>query len=136
VNHEERARILRMVSEGLVSPEEAAGLLQAIEPERPDPPTRSSVAINSSSGTAVSSAVAGRNLVIHIREGEDTQVHLRIPLGLAKAAGKFIPRQAQSHLSEYGIDLEEIMTDLANQASQGPLVHIAEGDTQVQIGVE
>ncbi len=91
---EERARILRMVANGKLSAEEAAELLEALEPApRTEARTASLV-----EPLPVASPTGARTLVINITEGGDSKVNVRIPLGLARAAGRFIPRQAQEYL--------------------------------------
>ena len=144
---EERARILRMVAEGKLSPEDAAGLLEAVEPE-----PQASEYSNSPEGEFAGFGGRGegearmrgrevrrsrppRAVVIQIKEGGENKVNIRIPLGLARAAKKFIPRQAQNYLSSYEIDLQEFL-DGANDMEGGTLLEVKDGDNRVLIAVE
>src|SRR4051794_36370465 len=136
---EERARILRMVAEGKLSPDEAVGLLDAVEDavrrtsnEREERPERPERIVH---GRGYGRPMSRRAVVIQIREGSDTKVNIRIPLSLARAAGKFIPRQAQTYLANYEIDLKEFLAD-AGDAESGTLLEVKDGESQVLIAVE
>jgi hypothetical protein len=149
VGDEERARILRMVAEGKLSPEEAASLLEAVEPEgEPEvssysnPPESPYVSYTGPSEREV--RIRGREgrrgrspraVVIQIKENGENKVNLRIPLGLARAAKKFIPRQAQNYLSAYEIDLQEFLEG-ANDMEGGTLLEVKDGENRVLIAVE
>jgi hypothetical protein len=137
MSDEERSRILRMVSEGKLSPEEAADLLEAIQPP-PQPAEEFSGMAPTSSPSLVMRGGhrrRGRCLVIHVREGSENKVNLRIPISLTRAAGKFIPRQATQYLSKYEINLNDFVEDLA-EAEGGTILEIREGDNKVLIAVE
>jgi len=132
--NEERTRVLRMVADGKVTAEEAADLLEALErAQRPEVPRPLSPPELSS----VPRAPSKRSLIIRI-EGQDgsSKVHLRIPLGLARAAGRFIPRPAQSRLAEHGIDLEQLIEDMGSVSVEGPLLQIEDETDKVLIAVE
>lgn len=132
MNDDERRRILRMVADGKITAEEGAELLDALGPERredtpgtpapPLPPTPASP--------------SGKSLVIRVSEGDDNKVNLRIPLGLARAAGKFIPRRTQHDLGEHGIDLSSLVEGVAAGVEKGPILQIEDGEDTVYIGVE
>jgi hypothetical protein len=77
-----------------------------------------------------------RSLVIQVKEGGDSKVNVRIPLSLARAAGKFIPRHAQQHLAAYNIDLEELLSGLRDAEGDGTLVEVKDGKDEVRIAVE
>jgi hypothetical protein len=145
MSNDERARILRMVAEGKVTPAEAEDLLAALD-AAPDAGTRST----GSSATfrpgpmpasPVPPGLPGirkhrRSLVIQVKEGGDSKVNVRIPLSLARAAGKFIPRHAQKHLAAYNIDLEELLSGLGDAEGDGTLVEVKDGKDEVRIAVE
>ncbi|HLJ68969.1 MAG TPA: hypothetical protein VKX16_16575 [Chloroflexota bacterium] len=130
---EERARILRMVAEGKLSPEEAADLLEALQPRResnqpapvmpPEPPSLPGQRRRS------------RTVVIQIKEGGESKVDLRIPLSLAKAAGKFIPRKAQESLQSRDINILDFLEDAA-EAESGTILQVKDGEDRVLIAVE
>jgi len=128
---DEQARILRMVAEGTITPAEAGDLLSALEHQRhaspPAPPP--SVATVVKPGNK-------RHLSIEIIEGDNTKVNVRIPLALARAAGRFIPRQAQAYLEEREISIEAIMEGMQAEDGENTLLEIHEGDSFVRIAVE
>src|SRR5579885_1899247 len=128
---EERSRILRMVAEGKITAEEAADLLEAIElpresPRAPTPPAPPNAMMPTSN----------RSLVIQVFEKDTSRVNVRIPLSLARAAGKFIPRQAQEYLNDFDINLKDILESVGNPAIIGNLVEVRDDDTRVRIAVE
>jgi hypothetical protein len=129
---EERARILRMVANGKLSAEEAAELLEALEPASR---TEARSALPAES-MPVSSPTGPRTLVINITEGGDSKVNVRIPLGLARAAGRFIPRQAQEYLEDHGIDLKQILSEQITGWAKGPLIEVQDEKDHVLIAVE
>lgn len=139
MGNEERARILRMVAEGKVSPAEGEDLLAALEPApraesrptSPMPPMPPAPPLPPTIRTG-----RRRTLVIHISEGGNSKVNVRIPLGLARAASKFIPRQAQAYLNEREINLEELLEGLGGADNDGTMIAIDDGEDKVRIAVE
>jgi len=133
MNNEERSRILRMVSEGTISPEEATGLLEALEPveERQVTPRTMTAVMEHAAARR-----RARTLSIQINDGSDTHVNVRIPLTLARAAGKFIPREAQARLSEYGLSLDQLLDDLGPDGGDGAIIEIHDHDEHVRIAVD
>lgn len=144
MNDEERTRILRMVAEGQIGPEEAAGLLEALE-SRPEPepaprPVNGVQAPNPPHAYGPPDAPERprrrpRAVVIQVREGGENKVNLRIPIGLALSAGKFIPRVAQKHLANYEIDLSDFL-EHAGETESGTLLEVKDGENKVLIIVE
>jgi hypothetical protein len=141
MSDEERARILRMVSEGKLSPEEAADLLEALQSARDlEQPEMSLPPAPGYPGNPAVPQVPGwgrraRAVVIQVREGGESKVNIRVPISLTKAAGKFIPRQAQAHLAKYEINLTELLDDLAG-SDRGTLLEVKDGENRVVIAVE
>jgi hypothetical protein len=147
MNGEERARILRMVAEGKVSPVEAEDLLAALDPSPRAAAVTPSASVPGAAfgrrdapstaleGSVMPRSLTRRTLVLRIGGG-DSKVNLRIPLGLARAAGRFLPRQAQEALANYSIDLERILESLANGPEEGTLLEVQDGDEHVLIAVE
>lgn len=135
--NEEQRRILQMVADGRLTSEEAAELLDALQAEVPRRDDEGPVAPRHIGPRGPGSSAGGpaRTLMIQISEGDNTNVNLRIPFGLFRAAGKYIPRKAQSSLREYGIDLEELLGDLSGSES-GVLLQVNDGDDHVLIAVE
>jgi hypothetical protein len=145
MSNEERARILRMVAEGKVTPAEAEDLLAALD-AAPDAGARSTgPSATFGPGSMPTSLVPPapprnktprRSLVIQVKEGGDSKVNVRIPLSLARAAGRFIPRRAQQQLTAYNIDLEELLSGLSDAEGDGTLVEVKDGKDEVRIAVE
>jgi hypothetical protein len=77
-----------------------------------------------------------RSLVINISEDGESKVNVRIPLGLARAAGRFVPRQAREYLENYDIDLQQLLSDLGTTGIVGPLIEVQDEGDQVRIAVE
>ncbi len=143
-DNDERSRVLRMVAEGQLSPEEAASLLEALEhgpradseqgwgmPNLPEPPVwegRVQRKRREGHGSA-------RAVVIQIKEGGENKVNIRVPISMARMAGKFIPRQAQQYLAGYEIDLQQFLDDVGD-AEGGTLLEVKEGENRVLIAVE
>lgn len=140
MTEDDRRRILRMVAEGAITAEEGADLLDSLGEERRahEPDTAREEAGSRAMAMATSGAPARtvRSLVIRVEEGDQSKVNLRIPLGLARAAGKFIPRRAQHDLSERGVDLAAMVEGIADGVEGGPLLQIEDGEDRVYIGVE
>jgi hypothetical protein len=145
MSNDERARILRMVAEGKVTPAEAEDLLAALDaaPEAGTQSTGLSATFGPGPMPAPpmppgppGSRKQRRSLVIQVKEGGDSKVNVRIPLSLARAAGKFIPRHAQQHLAAYNIDLEELLSGLGDAGGDGTLVEVKDGKDEVRIAVE
>ena len=145
MSNEERARILRMVAEGKVTPAEAEDLLAALD-AAPDAGARSTgLSATFGPGSMPAPPVPPgppgirkqpRSMVIQVKEGGDSKVNVRIPLSLARAAGRFIPRRAQQHLAAYNIDLEELLSGLGDAGGDGTLVEVKDGKDEVRIAVE
>ncbi|GEM_PF-4582148 len=135
MSSEERDIVLQMLSEGKISPSEAGELLDALDvkeaaPEEPRV-ARPEPAIKEGRSKADS-----RSLMIEVRDGGETRTHVQIPLGLAMAAGKFLPKKTQDYLEQFGIEMDELLENVTEDlARKGPIVDVRDGDTMVQIAV-
>jgi hypothetical protein len=135
---DERRRILQMVSEGKVSPEEAADLLDAVEDASQRTTRMSAMPTETNFNMRPprpGRPMSARALTIVIKEGGDNKVNIRIPLALARVAGKFIPRQAQNYLQNYEIDLQQFLED-AGEIEGGTILEVKDGENRVLIAVE
>lgn len=98
----ERSKILQMVAEGTITPEEGEALLERID--------------GGQTATAVEDEVeheeAGKGPIKYLRvvvDGSD-KVNVRVPIGLIRTGIKLstlIPLHAGEHLAEHGIDLSQ-----------------------------
>jgi hypothetical protein len=145
--------ILQMLAEGKVTPQEAADLLDAIEPgrdagsgdigewnrcHREDADRIRGWSAWEDRGPGVrrsSPQFSGRSLLIQVKDGDETKTHVNVPLGMALTAGKFIPKRAQEYFDRYGIDLMSILDGIARGDQNGELVNVRDGDTHVRIVV-
>jgi hypothetical protein len=130
--NEERARILNMVAAGQVLPGEAGDLLAALDPS----PQAGFPLVVAAPLNSQLRPMPGRSLVIRIIEEDAARVNLRIPLSLARAAGRFLPRQAKAALKEFEIDLDQLLEDVSGSAGNGALIEVHDKDTLLFIGVE
>jgi hypothetical protein len=80
-------RVLRLVSDGHLTAEEAGPILDALA-NRPPPRTEAGPSPASPTGSSDS---AGNALRIEVREGGRTVVNLRVPLALGRAAIDRVP---------------------------------------------
>ena len=120
-----------MVAEGKLSAEEAADLLDALEPA-----PRAELRPLPVAAPGAPARPGGRTLMIQVSEGGEMKVNIRIPLALARAAGRFIPQSAQRSLSKYDIDLDQLLENLGHAANDGALLQIQDNDERVMIAVE
>jgi hypothetical protein len=132
MNNEESTRILNMVAAGQISPAEASDLLSALDAAPRPAPLAPVIAPVGNRLLAATS----RSLVIRIVEAGDAKVNVRIPLSLARAAGRFLPRQAKAALKEYEIDLDQILEEVSSGSGNGALIEVQDNEAHVFIGFE
>lgn len=150
--NEERLRILHMVAEGKVNPEEAEGLLQALEPAAPSravagvppmppmplaaplpqapqmPPVATALlhgpagSVAVRSGAATGNGGAAQRLRILLHGQDGDQVDVACPIGLAKSALHMMPKNARDLLEKFGVELAPILEGLEQGAAPGNLV--------------
>lgn len=101
----ERTRILQMVADGKITPEDAEKLLGRIDAPLPEAtaPDRSPRGGNGGGKRPL------KYLRVVVEEGED-KVNIRVPVGLIRTGIKLstlMPLSASEHLSEHGIDLSQ-----------------------------
>ncbi len=117
---EERKKILEMLAEGKVSPDEANDLLNTVEKGE----------------TTTITPRARRLLKIRVSEGGEEKVNVTLPLALARVAMKFVPEDAKKELDEQGIDVEELLSSISTEIPDGKLVDVKDGDDSVEIFIE
>jgi hypothetical protein len=131
--NEEQTRILQMVAGGQIAPAEASDLLAALTPV-PAPPKPSP--ISTPALTFSSRPGSSRCLTIQVLEGDHSKVNVRIPLALARAAERFLPRQAQQYLREQGIEISEMLEGVQGNEDSTTLLEVEEEDKRVRIAIE
>jgi hypothetical protein len=115
-NKEERLRVLRMIQEGKLSPDEAAGLLEALD--ETNAPSRAEYS------TTASSVAAKSNRWFRVRVTDTntgkTRVNVRMPISVVNAGlkmgVKFAPQVE-------GLD-PEILMQLINDGELGQIVDV------------
>jgi SHOCT-like domain len=99
----ERAKILQMVAEGTVTPEEGEQLLSRLDAAAT---SSALVATEFGNGQAKPGPLKYLRVVV---DGSD-KVNVRVPIGLIRTGIKLttlIPLHASEHLTEHGIDLSQ-----------------------------
>ncbi len=97
-----------MLAAGQISVDEADGLLSALRAE-----TRAE---------AKPKGIA-KSLHIAVDADGEPKVRVNVPLGLAKFAARFIPKEGQMTLQGQGVDLNELLASL-NGSSEGRLLDL------------
>lgn len=134
---EQRLQVLQMISEGKVTPEEGARLLDALgEEEKAAGEVRPRTARGKS----------GHMLRIRVVDEDGTRVNVNVPLGLVRSATRLatrvLPNEAREAMNRQGIDLseidiEELVSALEDGTGDGRLVDILDEDgTKVEIYVD
>ncbi|MFC1800379.1 hypothetical protein ACFL2Z_05705, partial [Candidatus Eisenbacteria bacterium] len=95
---EDRMQILKMLEEGKITSDDAAKLLDAMEPDRP----------------AESAPGGGKRLLIRVTDARTgkKKVNVKIPIALAKIAAKFIPAKSRRQLAEEGVDVDAVLSQV------------------------
>jgi len=127
--HEERLKVLEMVKEGKITPQEASVLLDALE---------GGSGVNHVSTSAASPTKERKGKIFRIKVSDTmtgrTRVDVRLPVGLVnagiKAGAKFAPEIE-------GVNFEELMT-VIEAGEMGKLVDVydEEDDEHVEVWIE
>ena len=124
---EERDRILGLLEAGKVSAEQAAVLLDAVAKERTG--RVGAGPVPASSPTPRPPAQLLRISIDAVEDGENkAKVNINVPLGLARFAARFLPKEARVELEDQNIDLSELLANLGDEVPDGPLVDIDTSD--------
>lgn len=116
---EERLRILEMLSEGKISPEEANDLLSTVEIKE-----------------VAKSSTKGRFLKVRVSEDGKEKVNVNLPLSLARFALKFVPDSARQEMLGKGIDVDSLISSITAELPMGKLVAVEDGGESVEIFIE
>lgn len=135
---DEKLRILQMIKDRTLTPEEGLDLIQALDMSESSAgtglaePVSQSRADDSSEQTQANGKRKPRFLRIKVDDEESNKkVNIRIPIALAKFAEKFIPKHARHEMKEQGVefDLDEILNQLEN--SEEGMIEVSEGDNKI-----
>jgi len=118
---QDRIQILKMLEDGKITAEEAARLLDALQP----------------SAEAGAGAETRKRLLIKVTDAKTgkKKVNLKIPIGLAKIAAKFVPPKAKQKLAEEGIDVDQVMSQVF-AGNVGKIVDVESDEDIVEITIE
>ena len=133
---EEYLRVLRMVAEGKVSPEDAVGLLEALEPMGsgadklpvpPMPPMAPAPAVLRIA--ALPPASPARRVRIHLETAEGSEFNLYHPVGTSRHVTGVLPERARQAIADFGVDIEAFLGHLDRDTPSGELlaVEMSEG---------
>lgn len=101
----ERAKILKMVAEGTITPEEGEKLLSRL-----DSSTATTTVDESEAKPGSEERKSGPLKYLRVVVDGDDKVNIRVPIGLIRTGIKLstlIPLHASEHLTEHGIDLSQ-----------------------------
>ena len=119
---DERLKILKMLEEGKITAEEAAGLIEAVE------------ASLSSAGESAGNKAAF--LRIRVWEHDEEKVKVNVPLALARTVLRAIPRSALQKINAQGVDIEQLLSGVMDNLKPGKLVEVHDGGDRVEIVLE
>lgn len=102
----EREKILQMLSDGKISPQEADKLIDAIG-KKAEP----AVIVKSFDGGGKKVNLSGK-LRIEVKSADGDDVKIAVPLKLANLITTFIPKDKISNLEENGVNLNEIFSNI------------------------
>lgn len=114
---EERRKILEMLEAGKINAEEAARLLEAL----------------GDTGEAPRTNKNARYLRIYVENpDEETKINIKLPVGLVRAASRFIPKDAKATINGMDMDLEQLLSAI-DEETDGEIVNITGEDGEVVI---
>jgi hypothetical protein len=119
---EERMKILKMLEEGKINVEEAARLIEAIEPQAP--------------ARRASSGEKAEFLRILVCENGQEKVKVNVPLALARVAMRAIPNSARQQINAQGLDIDQLLNGVVDNLKPGKLVEVQDGSDHVEIYLE
>lgn len=114
---EDRLRILEMVRDGKITPEEGVRLLEELEP-----------------------APAGdlsRTVRVNIKDPGGRKVQIALPARLAGTIAGMVPQTLRARLTDKGINLDELLKAVQQGTARGPIVDVRDpGGMIVEVVVE
>ncbi|MFH1023724.1 MAG: hypothetical protein V1809_10110 [Planctomycetota bacterium] len=113
--NEDILKILKMVEDHKLKPEDAEKLITAL---------------GSGAGTKSGN---GRFLHIHIADGGEDKVNVKVPLALAKTLLPLLPAAVAERLKEKQVDVGDIVRQLEGVA--GDIVNVDSGKDRVRIWI-
>lgn len=102
--NEDRLRILEMVRDGKITPEDGVRLLDELEP---------------ASGGDLS-----RTVRVNIKDPGGRKIQLALPTRLATSIVRMVPEPLRAKLKDRGISLDELFKAVQQGSTRGPIVDI------------
>ena len=102
----EREKILQLLADGKISPQEADKLIDAIGKK-----TKPTVIVKSFDEAGKKINLSGK-LRIEVKSADGDDVKIAVPLKLANLITTFIPKDKISNLEESGVNLNEIFANI------------------------
>ena len=127
---DELATILRLVSEGKLSAEEAAPIIAALNRPRPAQPPQPPGEHPFAGAASAKGSVRGRRIRIQVNERGGKVVDVRIPLAFAAMAARMVPGIPERYA--------DLIKEAVDSDTIGPIVDVSEdkdGDS-VLISIE
>ena len=113
----ERLRILEMVREGKISPEDGVRLLDELEDR--------------------SAGDLSRTVKVHVWSPGGRRIQVALPARLASTIAAMIPDKTRTRLAERGINIDELLKAVQQGTSRGRIVDVREpSGTVVEVSVE
>ena len=113
----ERLRILEMVREGKISPEDGVRLLDELEDR--------------------SAGDLSRTVKVHVWSPGGRRIQVALPARLATTIAAMIPDKTRTRLAERGINIDELLKAVQQGTSRGRIVDVREpSGTVVEVSVE
>ncbi len=136
---EDVLQVLRMVESKTVSVDEAARLLEALRSGGPRASGDAGEARTPGIAEAHSARPSGsaEHVVVHVvrLNGPETQLDIRLPLGLARFALRNIPREARCEMKEQGVDMDRVLEEVA-RGVVGKVADIRGPNFKVEVRLE
>lgn len=144
MQEQDKIRILNMVKNGVITVEEAEKLLSAAEPsdEQKNPRPSEEIALKDNRGRK------GKKFRIVVDAANDklkgAKVNVSIPLSLIRTLGpvivKNLPKETRDELSNSGVDIIQIITDIESIIDSGldeDIVNVdtGEGDEKAKVRI-
>jgi len=135
--HEERMRILKMVEDGKVSADDAAGLLKSV----------GGGAVHFTTSTSSAGAVKvkdkkslkGKKLRIQVFKGdqEKPKVNIKLPLSLASLGGRFLSKHGKIKIDGLDLNLAPMLANL-DELDEENIIEIDDekGKTRINLSIE
>lgn len=125
--NEELATILRLVSEGRLTPEEAAPIVEALSRTEPSAAREPRATSAPAGGQAGRATTRGRRMRIRVSENGRSVVDVRVPLAFAAMAARMVPGIPDNYaeLIRQAVETDEVGPIVDTEDDRGDAVLIS-----------